>query len=295
MEKINTLIWDELVNLPAPAPGAELLGFLETLPRSFQGTDVLLACPKLVIGRRIIKLWRGLNEGLFNATITTITGNGALVLDKGRGKASFKLPKALFEELISFRPRRYRDGNWFWFRGVWSGCGAMYLPQSGYYMVLRVKDRLGLGGRIAGFLRKVGIEPGIRMRQGRIEYMIRDQEEIVTCLLKMELVRSSLLLEEAAIVRSVRSRANKLVNCDTANINKSLHAARAQQELVDKLDEEGLWERLSPELAELAMMRREKPSASLSELGQYLSKPVSKSTVMYRWKKLDTLIRGERI
>lgn len=51
MEKINTLIWDELVNLPTPNPEAELRGFLETLPHSFRGTDVLLSCPKLVIGR----------------------------------------------------------------------------------------------------------------------------------------------------------------------------------------------------------------------------------------------------
>lgn len=293
MEKINTLIWDELVNLPTPNPEAELRGFLETLPHSFRGTDVLLSCPKLVIGRRLLKLWRGLKEGVFNATITP--SNGALELDKGRGKAAFKLSKDLFEELIAFKPRCNRDDNRFWFRGVWGGCGAIYLPQSGYYMVLRVRERLGLGRRIAVFLRRTGIEPGIRMRQGRIEYMIRDQEEIVTCLSKMELARSSLLLEEAAIVRSVRSRANKLVNCDTANINKSLHAARAQQALVNKLDEEGLWDLLSPELAELAMMRRARPSASLSELGQNLSRPVSKSTVMYRWKKLDTFIRGERI
>ena len=74
MEKINTLIWDELVNLPTPNPEAELRGFLETLPHSFRGTDVLLSCPKLVIKRKLLKLWRELKEGVFNTTITPSNG-----------------------------------------------------------------------------------------------------------------------------------------------------------------------------------------------------------------------------
>jgi DNA-binding protein WhiA len=94
-------------------------------------------------------------------------------------------------------------------------------------------------------------------------------------------------------VRSIRERANKIVNCDSANIEKSLAAARAQLSMVDALDERGLWDEVPPALAELAKARRANPSASLGELGQILSKPVSKSTVEYRWRKLEFLIRGD--
>jgi DNA-binding transcriptional regulator WhiA len=60
--------------------------------------------------------------------------------------------------------------------------------------------------------------------------------------------------------------------------------------LVETLDEKGLWSEISPQLAEVARVRREHPSASLGELGQILTKPVSKSTVEYRWKKLEAFL-----
>jgi DNA-binding protein WhiA len=121
--------------------------------------------------------------------------------------------------------------------------------------------------------------------------MLRNQEQIVTCLLKMGLVKSSLILEETAIVRSIRSSVNKVINCDSANISKSIDAAASQLALIDRIDSEGLWDRLTPVQVELASIRRANPSASLSELGQLLTKPVSKSTVEYRWRKLESVIK----
>jgi DNA-binding protein WhiA len=109
----------------------------------------------------------------------------------------------------------------------------------------------------------------------------------------MGLTRTSLLLENTAVIRSVRGMANKMVNCDAANIASTLVTARAQIALVDAIDEKGLWSMLPPHLAEIAVARRENPSASLRELGQILTKPVTKSTVEYRWKKLETVIGGK--
>jgi DNA-binding protein WhiA len=120
--------------------------------------------------------------------------------------------------------------------------------------------------------------------------MIRGLEDIVTVLAGMGLVRTSLVFEETAVLRSARGTANKLTNCDSANIGKTLEAARLQMRLVDALDAHGLWNAISPQLAEVARTRREPPSASLGELGQILSKPVSKSTVEYRWKKLEAFL-----
>ena len=293
MEKISTLLWDELVNLPVNQPMPELLGLLEALPHdSFDG-DIVISCPKLIIGRRLMKLWKGLNEEQFNATITI--DDGALQLDRKNYKARFKISKVTFNRLTSYKNHADSKDRWAWFRGVWGGSGAIYLPQSGYYMSLHLKEKNELGKKIAKVLHSVDIQPRIRIKQGRTEYTIRDQEQIVTCLTKMGLFRSSLFLEETAVVRGIRSRANKLVNCDTANINKSLSAARQQQALVDRLDDEGLWNRLPPKLIELAKMRRANPSASLSELGQLLSIPVSKSTVEYRWRRLEALLQSETI
>jgi DNA-binding protein WhiA len=143
------------------------------------------------------------------------------------------------------------------------------------------------GERAKAILSSAGMPPGVREKRGRTEYMLRSQEQIVTCLSKMGLVKSSLMLEETAIVRSIRNKVNKVINCDSANIRKTVETARQQLALVDRIDAEGLWDLLTPVQAELAETRRLNPSASLSELGQMLSKPVSKSTVEYRWRKLN--------
>lgn len=293
MEKIGTLLWDELVNLPILNGEPELLGLFESLPYSFNGEDLLISSPRLVVTRRFLKLWRGLNERRFNATIGTTSGN--LELDRAQGKARFRVASSLYRAFVRNRERLQKNETWAWVRGVWAGCGSFYLPRSGYYMTLRLQNSRELERRLGAVFRSVGIMPGTRVKQGRTELMLRDQEQIVTCFSRMGLVRTSLLLEETAIVRSLKSRANKLVNCDEANINKSLDAARAQLALIEQIDAKGLWAELPPDFVELAQARRVNPSASLRELGQILSRPVSKSTVEYRWRKLETIIRGETI
>jgi hypothetical protein len=297
MEKINTVLWDELLGLPTAGAADEMAGFLETLPVSYDGDSAILCVRRLIAVRRLIKLWKDLNSKAFDGKMSS--GGSLLEVDKSRGKVLFRIPLNMYTELISagnmdgvFGSRSTR-GRWAWFRGAWGGCGAIYLPQSGYYMTLRAANRGNLGGRIKRILGSAGITPKIRADRAGEEYMIRDQEKIVTCLSRMGLVRTSLLLEETAIMRSLRDRANKMVNCDSANISKSLGAARAQMALVEALDDRGLWDGLNPSLAELAVARRENPSASLGELGQILSKPVSKSTVEYRWRKLESLIEGD--
>ncbi|MDR3254802.1 MAG: DNA-binding protein WhiA [Synergistaceae bacterium] len=275
-----------MINLPVANPAAELSGFFDALPRVCSDESVLVSCPRLIVGRRLLKLRKGLNENLFDAKIRE--GDGALELDKKLGRAAFKLSRELFAA-ISGRRRRWGE-KWAWFRGLWGGCGAFYLPQSGYYMSLRLKDGSETCRLAAGVLNSAGVAFGSRKSRVNVEYTIRDQEGIVTCLSAMGLVRSSLALEETAIVRSIKNRVNKLMNCDSANISKSVDAAVFQLALVDRIDSGGLWHRLTPLQIELAAARRANPSASLGELGQMLAKPVSKSTVEYRWRKLAMII-----
>ncbi|MDR1650662.1 MAG: DNA-binding protein WhiA [Synergistaceae bacterium] len=283
MEKISTVLWDELLELGTKDAVSELSGFLSVLPAVLTEEVVRVDTRRLVVARRILKLSKALNEEPFGGKINA--AGGSLDLDKEKGKAVFVLGRDFYE-----RTQRRGRRKWAWLRGVWGGCGAMYLPQNGYHMVMRTHPVFSGGTDILAVLRSSGVEPKVRLIRGKTEYMIRDLESIVTCLTRMELVKTSLSLEDTAVIRSVRGVANKIVNCDSANIEKSLAAARAQMAIAEALDSYGLWDVLSPEMTELARARRANPSASLGELGQILSKPVSKSTVEYRWRKLETLI-----
>lgn len=293
IKKIGTAMWDELTSLPVVRPEFELAGFIDALSPPRTSDALLVSLPKLVAVRRLMKLWRGLKEAGFNAKIDT--EEGILELDKKRGRAVFKIPVEFYGRLEKCLVRHSREDRWIWLRGVWGAVGSLYLPQNGYYMNLRIHGGQKLSENLLKTLRSADIVPNSRVRQGRAEYMIRNQEQIVTCMSKMGLVKTSLMLEETAILRSIRNRANKMVNCDSANIGKSLAAARSQLALVEKIETRQMWDELPRTLAELAQARRQNPSASLRELGQMLSKPVSKSTVEYRWRRLESLVMGIEI
>ena len=282
MEKLATELWDEFLEQSLTDAGPELSGFLSALPARNDGEYVLVDTRRLVAARRMLKLCRYMESGM---------NGGTLELDKSKGRATFRFP-AEFYSLMSKpgAPLPKVKQRWAWFRGMWGGCGSLYEPRQGYYIALRVPAGRKCGSSIESALRSVSVTPKVRINRGRTEYMIRDIEGVVTILSKMGLVRTSLLLEDTAVIRSMRGIANKIVNCDAANIASTLAAARSQIALVDAIDENSLWHELPSHLAELARVRRENPSASLREMGQILSKPVSKSTVEYRWKKLVAVI-----
>jgi hypothetical protein len=285
-----SILWDELLNLPADRSGRELAGLLSSLPVALGGDDAVIDARRLVLAKRILKLAKA--AGYFTGE-RPASGEFSLEVDKNRGRAFFRVKKENYLRLAGAAPGTGR-ARWNWFRGAWGGCGALYLPSNGYYMVMRIGDDAGYGEILRAAFRSAGIRPGVRRNKGKTEYMVRGLEGITACFVRMGLVKTSLALEDTATLRYVRGMANKAVNCDSANIEKSLRAARAQTALVEALEERNLWGLLPPDIAELARLRRDNPSASLGELGQILSKPVSKSTVEYRWRKLESLIGEEK-
>jgi DNA-binding protein WhiA len=96
-------------------------------------------------------------------------------------------------------------------------------------------------------------------------------------------------LESDAVLRLVKSQANRERNCDTANIRKSLSAALKQMDIARRLAGGGNFQALPEPLRELVELRLENPDASLAELGKLLCPPVTKSTVKYRWGRLEAL------
>jgi hypothetical protein len=282
--------WDELLNLPVSDAPSEFAGFLSVLPAKWDGDRVLVDTQKLVIARRIMKLIGDLSEETRHEIIPR--GGNFLDLDKNRGRALLQIQSEAYTYTRIY-PRKPR--KWAWFRGVWGGCGSLYLPRVGYYMSLRLPAGMNSEKRLSAILRSAGVSAGVRSKRNRTEYMIRGLEDIVTILAGMGLVRTSLMFEETAVLRSARGMANKITNCDRANIGKTIEAAKLQMRLVETLDKHRLWNEISPQLAEVARTRREHPSASLGELGQILSKPVSKSTVEYRWKKLEAFLSEANI
>ena len=95
-----------------------------------------------------------------------------------------------------------------------------------------------------------------------------------------------LKFEEIRIQREMRGKVNRIVNCETANLNKTINAAVQQIEAIKKLKEQGKFGKLNDNLKEIANLRLKNPDISYEELGNMLKNPVGKSGVNYRLKKI---------
>jgi len=97
------------------------------------------------------------------------------------------------------------------------------------------------------------------------------------------------VFQELLISRDLKNHVQRAVNCETANLDRTVSTAQAQIALIEALVERGSITDLSPELQETARLRLEHPYASLAQLAELHDPPMSKSAVNHRLRKLAEL------
>ncbi|NVY97058.1 DNA-binding protein WhiA [Lactobacillus sp. DCY120] len=133
-----------------------------------------------------------------------------------------------------------------------------------------------------------------RRRNGYIVYL-KEAEKISDFLQLIGATSSMLRFEDIRIVRDMRNSVNRLVNCENANINKTIKAASQQVANIQYLQEHYGFHDLPPKLREVAELRLAHPEVSLSELGKMVpSGSISKSGINHRLRKLNELITQKR-
>ena len=131
------------------------------------------------------------------------------------------------------------------------------------------------------------------IKRNRYSLYIKDGEEISKLLALIGANKAVMLFEDIRIKKEMRGKVNRIVNCETANLNKTINAAIEQIEAINKLKENGKFNKLDDNLKELANLRIEYPNMSLIELGKKLKNPVGKSGVNYRLKKIMEIANGQ--
>ena len=170
-------------------------------------------------------------------------------------------------------------------RGAFLAVGSMSDPQKGYHLefvcsepeqalqLQQVMDAFELDARI------------IQRKKSHVVYL-KEGEHIVDCLNVMGAHHSLMDLENVRIVKEMRNSVNRQVNCETANISKTVNAAVRQIAAIEYIrDHRGL-DALPEKLREIALVRLEYQDISLQELGEKLSEPLGKSGVNHRLRKL---------
>ena len=128
----------------------------------------------------------------------------------------------------------------------------------------------------------------LERKQGYSLY-IKDGEEISKFLAFIGAGKAVLKFEEIRVVRETRNNVNRIVNCETANLNKTIDAAMQQIQAIEFLKKIKAFENLSDNLQEIATIRIENPEMSLIELGKMLKEPIGKSGVNHRLKKIQQI------
>ena len=127
------------------------------------------------------------------------------------------------------------------------------------------------------------------MRKKYYVVYLKEGSMIVDILNVMEAYVGLMDMENVRILKDMRNDINRRVNCETANIKKTVSAARRQIEDIEYIEMTKGLKFLNDSLRELAELRLEEPDANLSELGEMLNPPVSKSGVNHRLRKISNI------
>ena len=169
-------------------------------------------------------------------------------------------------------------------RGIFLGSGSINNPNNKYHLEVKIENNKIINGLIS-ILKKYDVN--VKSLDNSI--YIKDGEEISKFLAFIGANKSVLKFEEIRVQREMNNKVNRLVNCKTANLNKTLNASVEQVNSIKKLKESGKFKKLDEGLKELAELRLEYPDMPLAELGIKLKNPIGKSGVNYRLKKIIEL------
>lgn len=170
-------------------------------------------------------------------------------------------------------------------RGAFLGGGSLNNPSNKYHLEMLFSAKIN-AEFIRNLLKEFSIQSKILERKNSYSIYIKEADEISKFLALLGANKSVLNFEEIRVVRDTRNNINRLVNCETANLNKTINAAVSQINAIKYLKEKKKFDELQGSLKEIAEIRLKNPDASLVELGQMLQEPIGKSGVNHRLKKI---------
>ncbi|MCI8517613.1 MAG: DNA-binding protein WhiA [Hungatella sp.] len=173
-------------------------------------------------------------------------------------------------------------------RGAFLAAGSISDPEKFYHYEIASTAR-AKAEQLQSILATFDVEARIVQRKKYFVVYVKEGNQIVNLLNIMEAPVALMELENIRILKEMRGSVNRQVNCETANINKTVSAAVKQIEDIRYIRETIGLEKLQESLYDIAKLRLERPEATLKELGEALDPPVGKSGVNHRLKKLSIL------
>lgn len=211
--------------------------------------------------------------------------------------SDFLRPENVFQMQYSVDPSLLRTSEAVraYIRASFLGAGSVTSPNKRYHLEFITHDEAH-GRDLIKWLRRSHIEAkGVVRKDDYIVYL-KEAEKISDLLAFMGAGQSVLQFESARVVKDVRNNVNRLVNCETANLSKTVNASTRQMRDLATIESRIGIKRLPEDLRRIAEARINDPEATLAEIGKSMDPEMSKSGVNHRFKKLHALaekLRGD--
>ena len=176
-------------------------------------------------------------------------------------------------------------------RGTFMGAGSINNPEREYHLEMEVTNEQNMN-TVLDLLLEFGIKAKYMEAKNKYYIYLKEGEEISKFLALIGAAKAVMKFEDIRIQKEMRGKVNRLVNCETANLNKTINASIEQIAAIRKLQENGEFKKLDDNLKEIALLRLENPDMSLIELGKKLKVPIGKSGVNYRLRKIMEISNG---
>ena len=170
-------------------------------------------------------------------------------------------------------------------RGVFLTGGSVTDPEKKYHLELST-PHVSLSREVMALLREIGFTPKSATRAGHTLLYLKASEQIEDFLTTIGAPAAALRLMETKVEKDLRNRVNRKVNCETANLTKTVEAAMRQTEAIGRLRDSPLWETLSPALRETAELRLSYPEEPLTVLCTRFDNTLGRSGLNHRLRKL---------
>jgi len=181
-------------------------------------------------------------------------------------------------------------------RGAFLGGGSISNPEKTYHLEF-VTNNEEHAKDLSDIINSFELHSKIVIRKDNYVVYIKEGEQIVDLLNIIGAHQALLKLEDIRVLKDVRNNINRIVNCETANLGKTIDASMRQIEQIELIKQRMGLNKLPTNLREIAEIRLENPDASLKEIGTMLNPAIGKSGVNHRFRKLEELaeeLRGAK-
>ena len=181
-----------------------------------------------------------------------------------------------------------QEGKRAYLRGAFLGSGSISDPAKMYHLEFSTVN-IDVSENLKKVLNSYKLNAKIVVRKNTNVVYIKESEHITDLLNLMGAYNALMHLEDIKIKKQMRNDVNRLVNCETANLNKTVETSMRQIDCINYILEKQSIDYLPENLHEIALLRIENPDMSLKELGEIMEKPLGKSGVNHRLKKIELI------